>query len=77
MRAGPERLATRLVLVLLRMYAAAVSPFLGPCCRFEPSCSAYTRDAVRRYGVVRGLWLGARRLSRCHPFHPGGWDPVT
>ena len=75
--ASVDRAGVRLVLALLRLYAAAISPFLGPCCRFEPSCSAYTRTAVERYGVTRGLWMGIRRLLRCHPFHPGGWDPVT
>lgn len=64
------------VLVLLRAYKRFVSPLLPPMCRFEPTCSMYTMDAVTRYGVTRGLWLGARRLFRCHPLNPGGWDPV-
>ncbi|MCK6554993.1 membrane protein insertion efficiency factor YidD [Candidatus Binatia bacterium] len=74
---GSPSLATRVVLSFLWLYSAALSPFLGSCCRFQPSCSAYTRTAVGRYGALRGLWLGARRLLRCHPWHPGGWDPVT
>lgn len=66
----------RLVFFLLRAYQVCLSPLLGPCCRYEPSCSRYTAEAVERYGVVRGLWMGARRVVRCHPFHAGGYDPV-
>ena len=61
---------------LLWMYRVTLSPLFGPCCRFVPSCSAYAAEAVHRYGVVRGSWMTLRRLLRCHPFHPGGWDPV-
>lgn len=64
------------VMALLRLYQLVISPWIGPSCRFLPSCSEYTRQAVARYGVGRGLLRGARRLSRCHPWHPGGWDPV-
>ena len=63
-------------LLLLRGYKRFLSPLLPPMCRFEPTCSVYTMQAVEKHGVVRGLWLGARRLARCHPFNPGGWDPV-
>lgn len=73
---APPGLFARVILGALRLYGAAVSPLLGPCCRFAPSCSAYARAAVTRHGAVRGLWLGLRRVARCHPFHPGGWDPV-
>jgi len=66
----------RLCLFLLRCYQRGVSPYLGSRCRFYPSCSSYTYEAIERYGVVRGCWLGIRRLLRCHPFHPGGYDPV-
>jgi putative membrane protein insertion efficiency factor len=63
----------------VKVYQRTVSPLLswrGPRCRFYPSCSEYCLQAVLRFGVLRGLWLGAKRLSKCHPFHPGGIDPV-
>lgn len=60
----------------IRGYQLTISPYLGATCRFEPSCSRYTLEAVERYGVLRGLWLGLRRIGRCHPFHAGGFDPV-
>ena len=66
----------KLIILLIRVYQAAVSPLLGPCCRFYPSCSAYCLEAVRVHGWPRGLLLGLRRLLKCHPFHPGGVDPV-
>ncbi|HVG17867.1 MAG TPA: membrane protein insertion efficiency factor YidD [Blastocatellia bacterium] len=61
---------------LLRVYKAVVSPLLPPSCRFTPTCSEYATEAVRKYGALRGTYLGVRRLLRCHPFHPGGYDPV-
>jgi uncharacterized protein len=62
--------------MLIRGYQYAVSPMLGASCRFTPSCSAYAAEAFTRFGLVRGGWLAARRLVRCHPWHPGGYDPV-
>jgi putative membrane protein insertion efficiency factor len=61
---------------IVRGYQLLVSPLLPPSCRFTPSCSQYAREAIMRHGAVRGTWLAARRLVRCHPFHPGGFDPV-
>jgi putative membrane protein insertion efficiency factor len=61
---------------LLRWYKWYVSPFLPSACRFHPTCSDYMREAVERYGALRGVGMGLKRLVRCHPFHPGGVDPV-
>lgn len=66
----------RLVMTLLRAYKLFMSPVLPSACRFYPTCSEYMREAVWRYGVRRGVWMGLKRLGRCHPFHPGGVDPV-
>ena len=63
-------------LACIRLYQMLVSPWLGPCCRFHPSCSSYAYAAIARYGVLRGGWLGLKRILKCHPFHPGGVDPV-
>jgi hypothetical protein len=71
-----RRLLVRLLLVPIWLYRRLVSPLLPPSCRFHPSCSAYAEAALRRHGPARGTWLTARRLARCHPFHPGGVDPV-
>jgi putative membrane protein insertion efficiency factor len=62
--------------LLIRLYQWTVSPLLGPACRFYPSCSQYALRAVLRFGVFKGGWLTLARLSRCHPWHPGGFDPV-
>ncbi len=66
----------RLAVILIRLYQWTLSPLLGQNCRFYPSCSHYALEAVTRFGVLRGGWLSARRLCRCHPWHPGGVDPV-
>ena len=66
----------RLLATLIRGYQRFVSPAFPPSCRFHPSCSQYALEAVTRYGVLRGGWMAGRRLARCHPFHPGGFDPV-
>ncbi|MCC5085559.1 membrane protein insertion efficiency factor YidD [Xanthomonas campestris] len=66
----------RLLIALLRFYKRFISPLLGPRCRFAPSCSEYAMTAIARFGPLPGSWLAARRLGRCHPFHPGGFDPV-
>ena len=59
----------------VRFYQIAIGPLLGKHCRFEPSCSVYFIEAVRKYGAVVGTWKGTLRILRCHPFHPGGYDP--
>ncbi len=61
---------------LLRLYKLVLSPVLPSACRFYPTCSEYMGQAVARHGAARGVWMGLKRLSRCHPFHPGGFDPV-
>ena len=66
----------RIVLLPIRGYQRFISPGLPPSCRFSPSCSQYALEAVSKYGALKGMWLGARRLVRCHPFNPGGYDPV-
>lgn len=65
-----------LLILLIRVYRYVLSPWLGTRCRFEPSCSRYAMQAIQEYGALKGSWLAARRLVRCHPFHPGGLDPV-
>lgn len=64
------------IMLLLRGYKAYLSPMLPNACRFVPTCSEYASEAIDRYGVIRGGWKAARRLLRCHPFSPGGYDPV-
>ena len=63
-------------IALLRFYKRWISPLLPSACRFHPTCSEYAMEAIKTHGVVRGTWMAVRRLSRCHPFHQGGFDPV-
>lgn len=65
-----------LLIGLLRFYRYAISPMLGRNCRFHPTCSEYAIEAVQRHGALRGGWLALKRVGRCHPFNPGGYDPV-
>ena len=65
-----------LLIGLVRFYQYAISPFLGRRCRYFPSCSEYAVEAVQKYGAAKGGWLGLKRVCRCHPWHPGGYDPV-
>jgi putative membrane protein insertion efficiency factor len=65
-----------IAILLVRGYRFAIAPVLPKSCRFTPSCSAYAEEALHKHGLFRGLWLAARRILRCHPFHPGGYDPV-
>ncbi|WP_283139885.1 membrane protein insertion efficiency factor YidD [Rhizohabitans arisaemae] len=65
-----------MLMTAIGFYRRFISPMLGPRCRFEPSCSAYGFEAIAVHGALRGTWLTARRIGRCHPFHPGGFDPV-
>ncbi|MDF2536378.1 MAG: hypothetical protein K0R18_2540 [Bacillales bacterium] len=63
-------------LLAIRFYQLAISPYLGPRCRFHPTCSAYGYEAISRYGAIKGGYLTVRRILKCHPFHSGGFDPV-
>ena len=65
-----------LLIFLLHIYRGGISPMLGPRCRFYPTCSCYAQEAIGRHGSLRGLYLTVRRVLRCHPWHPGGYDPV-
>jgi uncharacterized protein len=67
---------TKVALLMIRAYQVLISPLFPSSCRFAPTCSQYAAEALSRHGAWRGLTLTIRRLSRCHPFHPGGWDPV-
>ena len=76
---GTGRTATvpaRLLMLPIAGYRRFISPLLGPRCRFAPSCSEYALGALAEHGALRGLWLAVTRIARCHPFHPGGYDPV-
>lgn len=66
----------RLIIGLIKLYQYCLSPYFGQQCRFAPTCSCYAQEALTRHGAVRGAWLTLKRLLRCHPWHPGGFDPV-
>jgi putative membrane protein insertion efficiency factor len=67
---------SRVIIVFIRIYKRVLSPLLPPACRFVPTCSGYAMQALEKYGLIKGLYLSVRRVLRCHPFHPGGYDPV-
>ncbi len=73
---GADRILAAILSLLVRAYQVTVSPMLGNRCRFYPGCSSYSRDALKLHGAAFGSFLTIRRLARCHPFHPGGFDPV-
>ena len=73
--APPPGLVARGLIALIRGYQLLISPWFGPVCRFHPTCSRYTAECLRLHGPLRGCFLGLRRILRCHPFHPGGYDP--
>ncbi|HEX3685855.1 MAG TPA: membrane protein insertion efficiency factor YidD [Bryobacteraceae bacterium] len=66
----------RILIAVLRGYKILISPLLPSACRFYPTCSEYMLDAIAKHGALRGVWMGVKRLGRCHPFHAGGYDPV-
>ena len=66
----------KLFLLLIWLYQKLISPLLPNSCRFYPSCSRYTQKAINKYGIIKGVWLGLKRIIKCHPFHPGGYDPL-
>lgn len=67
---------TKAFIFIIALYQKMVSPFLGDCCRFYPSCSIYAQEAIKKHGILRGLWLAFKRVLKCGPWHPGGPDPV-
>ncbi|PKQ29851.1 MAG: membrane protein insertion efficiency factor YidD [Actinobacteria bacterium HGW-Actinobacteria-10] len=70
------RLPGKIAVMLIRIYQKMVSPLFPPSCRFTPTCSSYAITSIERYGAMRGGWMAIRRISRCHPWNPGGFDPV-
>ncbi|HPU84326.1 MAG TPA: membrane protein insertion efficiency factor YidD [Candidatus Latescibacteria bacterium] len=72
----PNRILVWAAIGVIRIYQSVFSPLLGASCRFFPSCSSYGIEALSRHGFLRGVWLTFKRILRCHPYHPGGYDPV-
>ena len=66
----------KVFIVIIRIYRSLISPLFPPSCRFYPTCSEYAQEAIEGHGVLKGSWLGIKRISKCHPFHKGGYDPV-
>ncbi len=66
----------RFLIGLIKLYRLILSPWVGRSCRFEPTCSRYTEEAIERFGPIKGTWMGVKRIGRCHPWHEGGYDPV-
>ncbi len=71
-----KNIIQRSLIFMVRVYQLAISPYIGAHCRYTPTCSAYFIEAVEKYGALKGGWMGIRRILRCHPGHPGGYDPV-
>lgn len=71
-----SELPAKVCISLIRFYQKFISPLKGPTCRFYPSCSQYSIQAFKKYGFLKGLWLTIKRIGKCHPFHPGGYDPL-
>ncbi len=71
-----RRALTYILVFLIRGYKALISPLFPPSCRYYPTCSSYSMEAIQKYGPFKGSWMGAKRIARCHPWHEGGYDPV-
>ena len=69
-------MSKQVLIALIRFYRSCLSPLFPPSCRFQPTCSQYALEAVTKFGVIKGSWLAIKRILRCHPFNPGGYDPV-